>query len=76
MTVYRNENDENCLEEMQARVTPDIIHALDEHLEKEARRLKTHKKGRTGWRNEYIRTMNDTRAGPPLRRLAIFFVTG
>ena len=65
------------LQEMQALLTPDIIKALDEQLEKEARRLKPHKKkGRTGWRNEYIRTMHESRAGPSLRRLAIFFVTG
>ena len=37
------------LQEMQALLTPDIIHALDEQLEKQARRLKPHKKkGRTG----------------------------
>ena len=37
------------LQEMQARVTPNIIHALDQELEKQARRLKPDKKkGRTG----------------------------
>jgi len=65
------------LREMQDRLTPDIINALDNSLAKQAAQLKPHKKsGRTGWRNEFIRAMHETRAGPSLRRMAIHFVTG
>ena len=65
------------LAEMQARVTPEMIHALEEQLTKRANTLRPHKKkGRTGWRNEFIREMHATRAGPALNRMAVHFLLG
>ena len=65
------------LGEMQSQITPGMIHALDEALAIRAERLRPFKKaGRTGWRNEFIRQLHATRAGPALRRLAIHFLLG
>ena len=65
------------LSEMRDRVTPEMIHELDEALAKRASTLKPFKKkGRTGWRNEFIRALHATRAGPSLRRMAIHFLLG
>ena len=65
------------LADMQSRVTPDMIHELDEMLTKRARQLKPFKKkGRTGWRNEFLRDLHATRAGPSLNRMAIHFLLG
>ena len=59
------------LEEIQKQITPEMIHELDEALAKRASKLKpSKKKGRTGWRNEYIKQLHETPAGPALRRLA------
>ena len=55
------------LAEMRDRVTAEMIHELDESLAKQAAVLKPFKKkGRTGWRNEFIRALHGTRAGPSL----------
>ena len=55
------------LEEIQKQITPEMIHELDEALAKRASKLKpSKKKGRTGWRNEYIKQLHETRAGPAL----------
>ena len=60
------------LQEMQKQVTPEMIQALDQALAQRASKLKPFKKkGRTGWRNEFIKQLHATRAGPALRRLAI-----
>ena len=65
------------LHQMQSLVTPQMLHELDELLAKRATTLKPHKKkGRTGWRFEYIRQFHATRAGPILRRMAIHFILG
>ena len=65
------------LAEMRDRITPDMLHALDEALAKRANTLKPFKKkGRTGWRNEFIRALHATRAGPALRRMAVHFLLG
>ena len=65
------------LADMQSRVTPDMIHELDEMLTKRARQLKPFKKkGRTGWRNKFLRDLHATRAGPSLNRMAIHFLLG
>ena len=65
------------LEEMQKKITPKMIQDLDEALAKRASKLKPFKKkGRTGWRNEYIKQLHETPAGPALRRLAIQFLIG
>ena len=65
------------LEEMQKQITPEMIYELDEALAKRASKFKPFKKkGRTGWRNEYIKQLHETRAGPALRRLAIEFLIG
>ena len=67
----------SCLREMASRVTPEMIHALDEQLTKRAATLKPYKKkGRTGLRNEFIRDLHATRAGPALNRMAIQFLLG
>ena len=64
------------LAEMRDRITPDMLHALDEALAKRANTLKPFKKkGRTGWRNEFIRAVHASRAGPALRRMAVYFFT-
>ena len=65
------------LKEMQDQITPEMIHALDQALAQRASKLKPFKKkGRTGWRNEFIKQLHETRAGPALRRLAIQFLIG
>ena len=52
------------LREMESRVTPEMIHALEEQLTKRAANIKPYKKqGRTGWRGEFIRELHATRAG-------------
>ena len=62
---------------MQKQVTPEMIQALDQALAQRASKLKPFKKkGRTGWRNEFIEQLHATRAGPALRRLAIHFLLG
>ena len=44
------------LKEMQSKITLEVIHELDEMLAKRAATLKLHeKKGRIGWRFDYIR---------------------
>ena len=63
--------------EMCDRVTPEMINEFDEALAKRATILKPFKKkGRTGWRNEFIRALHATRAGPSLRRMAMHFLLG
>ena len=65
------------LAEMQRRLTQKIIHALEEQLTKRAKILRPHKKkGRAGWRSEFIREMHATRAGPVLNNMAIQFLLG
>ena len=65
------------LREMESRVTPEMIHALEEQLTKRATNIKPYKKqGRTGWRGEFIRELHATRAGPALNRMAIYFILG
>ena len=65
------------LHQMQSLVTPEMMRELDELLAKRATALKPHKKkGRTGWRFEYIRQFHATRAGPILRPMAIHFILG
>ena len=65
------------IQEMQKQATPEMIQALDQALAHRASKLKPFKKkGRTGWRNEFIKQLHATRAGPALRRLAIHFLLG
>ena len=65
------------LREMESRVTPEMIHALEEQLTKRAANIKPYKKqGRTGWRGEFIRELHATRAGPALNRMAVHFILG
>ena len=54
-----------------------MIHELDEALAKRAAKFKQFKKkGRTGWRNEFVRQLHETRAEPALGRLEMQFLTG
>ena len=65
------------IQEMQKQATPEMIQALDQALAHRASKLKPFKKkGRTGWRNEFIEQLHATRAGPALRCLAIHFPLG